>query len=73
MSGRGRSSFYIAMLGAGVGFNVIGTYVLLTSEGRVPTKSTTGATENEKVASSTASLAPESHPGSSKPKRWSLW
>ncbi len=67
---RGRTSFMLAVLGAGVGFNCIGTYVVLTSDRR-ENSPMVGGTENAKHSASSvpeSSLAP-----APKPKRWGLW
>ena len=66
-----RSRFMLGVLGAGMGINIAGTYVLLTSERRVVvgTEAVAKGAEYDGALSSGAS----SPPPPAKPKRRGLW
>lgn len=67
----GRSRLMLGVLGTGVGINLAGTYVLLTSERRVVvgTEAVAKGAEYDGALSSGAS----SPPPPAKPKRRGLW
>ena len=70
-----RSRFMLGVLGAGVGINLAGTYVLLTSERRaaVPVVGGTEAVSKGAEYDAALSSGASSPPPPAKPKRRGLW